>query len=108
MVKAYKLVSKNCVNSLWTASFLSTDSESCECPFGCKVRVMLDNHEYIVDEKEYYDKVFTPIEPEVEEIEPIETVIGTPTAHYVSDKINELISAVNSHTKQLKRLEEKC
>lgn len=50
----YELVSKQCVNSKWIASFLATDGqEYCECGF-CKVKVKnIDrDYDFIVTEKE--------------------------------------------------------
>lgn len=58
MKREVKLLSKTCLNSKWTASFLAKEGEEhCECIVGCKVKVSVTkdsiSHTYVVDEKEY-------------------------------------------------------
>lgn len=55
----YEFVSKNCVNSNWTARFLATGKEEhCQCSFGdCKIRVSIEHnghnpYVFILTEKE--------------------------------------------------------
>lgn len=54
-----RLVSRNCVNSLWTASWLQNKGlDHCQCGFECKVRVQVERnghppYTYIVTKKEY-------------------------------------------------------
>ena len=54
-----RLVSRNCVNSTWTASWLQKkELDSCQCGFECKVRVQIERnghppYTYIVTKKEY-------------------------------------------------------
>lgn len=56
--KEYTLISPNCVNSKWTAKWLSKNGEYCQCPFGCKVMVRFgkegySNHDFVITEEEY-------------------------------------------------------
>jgi len=50
----YELVSNQCLNSKWCASFLA-GGEKCECAFECKVRVkhISSGYVYIVSESEF-------------------------------------------------------
>lgn len=54
-----QLVSRNCVNSTWTASWLQKKGlDHCQCGFECKVRVKIERnghapYTYIVTKKEY-------------------------------------------------------
>ena len=54
-----RLVSRNCVNSTWTASWLQKKGlDHCQCGFECKVRVQIERnghppYTYIVTNKEY-------------------------------------------------------
>ena len=54
-----RLVSRNCVNSTWTASWLQKKGlDHCQCGFECKVRVQIERnghapYTYIVTKKEY-------------------------------------------------------
>lgn len=55
----FRLVSRNCVNSTWTASWLQKKGlDHCQCGFECKVRVQVERnghapYTYIVTKKEY-------------------------------------------------------
>ena len=54
-----RLVSRNCVNSTWTVSWLQKKGlDHCQCGFECKVRVQIERnghapYTYIVTKKEY-------------------------------------------------------
>jgi hypothetical protein len=56
---SFRIVSRNCVNSKWTASFLQKKGlDSCQCGFECKIRVEIRRnghkpYEYIITKKEY-------------------------------------------------------
>jgi hypothetical protein len=48
------IVSKQCVNSKWIASWLAKKGqECCECIVECKIRVNYKGHEYVVNKHEY-------------------------------------------------------
>jgi len=51
-MKKVKILSKNCVNSKWTAHFVGFKGEFCQCGFLCKIRIKYKNYEYIVTEDE--------------------------------------------------------
>jgi len=58
MKKHYKLNSRKCVNSKWTAKWLSKNGEYCQCSFSCKVSVHFKRKgygewDYVVTEEEY-------------------------------------------------------
>jgi hypothetical protein len=56
---SFRLVSRNCVNSNWTASWLQRKGlDCCQCGFECKVRVEIERngqppHVFIVTKSEY-------------------------------------------------------
>jgi len=55
----FELVSKNCVNSSWVASWLQRKGlDACQCGFECKVRILAEINEhppyqYVVTKKEF-------------------------------------------------------
>jgi len=59
MTGTFKLISKNCVNSLWPAYWFRKEGlETCQCGFECKVKVSIEKnghkpYTYIVTKKEY-------------------------------------------------------
>ena len=53
-----RILSGGCVNSKWTAEWL-TNGEGCQCGFKCKVRVEIsrnghNSYQYVVDKSEMY------------------------------------------------------
>lgn len=54
-----RILSGDCVNSKWIASWLSKGYNACQCGFKCKVRIEISQnghhaYRYIVDKNELY------------------------------------------------------